>query len=52
VFRTVPDLIAAIDGYITHHNQHPRSFTWTATVEKILAKVQRARARLNKAASE
>ena len=52
VFRNVPDLMAAIDGYITHHNQHPRSFTWTATAEKILAKVQRARARLNKTASE
>jgi len=50
-FQSVPDLIAAIEGFIAHHNRHPRSFTWTAKVEDILAKVERAQAVLHKMAS-
>lgn len=46
VFKSVPDLIAAIEACIAHHNRPPRSFTWTAKVEDILAKVERARAML------
>ena len=51
VFQSVPDLIAAIEDFIAHHNRHPRSFTWTAKVEDILAKVARAQAVLHKMAS-
>jgi transposase len=38
-FRNVPELIAAIKEYLDNHNQNPRIFTWTASVERILAKV-------------
>jgi len=38
-FRNVPELIAAIKGYLDNHNQNPRVFTWTASVENILTKV-------------
>lgn len=51
IFKSVADLIAAIEASIAHHNRHPRSFTWTAKVEDIMAKVERARAVLHKMAS-
>lgn len=51
VFKSVADLIAAIEAFMAHHNRHPRSFTWTAKVEDILAKVERARTVLHKMAS-
>ena len=52
VFRSVEELTTAIMDYIEHHNNNPRSFTWTAKAEDILAKVRRARAVLDKMASE
>jgi len=48
VFRSVKELIAAIDEYVAKHNQNPQSFTWTAKAENILEKVRRARAVLDK----
>ena len=51
VFKSVPDLLAAIEEFIAPHNRHPRSFTWTATVADILAKVERGRRALHKTAS-
>jgi hypothetical protein len=51
VFKGVPDLIAAIEEFVAHHNRHPRSFTRTAKVEDFLAKVERARTVLHKMAS-
>jgi transposase len=51
-FRSVPELIKAIDEYIAHHNAFPSTFTWTAKVEDILSKVARARKVLDKTASE
>jgi len=51
VFKSVEQLTAAINDYIAHHNQNPRSFTWTAKVEDILEKVRRAREVLDKAAT-
>jgi transposase len=39
IFKSVPELIAAIQEYLDNHNQNPRIFTWTASVEQILAKV-------------
>ena len=39
-FASVQVLIAQIRDYITHWNTNPTPFTWTATAEEILAKVQ------------
>ncbi len=41
-------LIEAIQSFIDAHNQNPKSFTWTAKVETILAKVRRARTLLDR----
>jgi transposase len=38
-FRNVRELRAAIEDYVHHHNLKPRVFTWTASAERILAKV-------------
>jgi transposase len=48
VFRSVPDLVQAIQDYIAHHNENPTTFVWTKKAEDILAKVTRARAALHK----
>jgi Transposase and inactivated derivatives len=45
-FHSVPDLIAAIEAYLTAHNDQPRPLVWTATAENILAKVARGRVAL------
>ena len=52
VFHNVEQLISAITEYIENHNQQPKAFVWTASVERILAKVRRAREVLDKAQSE
>jgi len=39
-FRSVPDLIRAIEDYVTHHNRHAEPFIWTATAAAILRKVR------------
>jgi len=52
VFRSVEELVTALMDYVAQHNEHPESFTWTAKVEDILAKVRRARAVLDKISSE
>jgi transposase len=39
VFRSVPELVAAIEAYLQHYNTHPTPFAWTATVDAILEKV-------------
>ena len=46
VFRSVPDLIAAIEEYLRVHNEDPKPFVWTATAESILEKVRRGRVTL------
>jgi transposase len=51
-FRSVAQLIRAILDYVAAHNDHPKSFVWTAKVEDVLAKVRRARAVLDKISSE
>jgi transposase len=48
VFKSVADLIAAIQAYIQHHNQNPKPFVWTAKAEEIIAKYRRAKAVLDK----
>jgi hypothetical protein len=48
VFRSVPELIAAIDAYMTQRNAQPTPFVWTKSAQEILAKVNRARIALDK----
>jgi transposase len=46
VFRSVPELVEAIEQYIATHNQNPKPFVWTAKANDILQKVIRANARI------
>ena len=46
VFRSVAALIAAIEEHLRVHNAAPKPFIWTAKATGLLAKVTRARARL------
>jgi len=48
VFKSVAELIAAIEAYIQHHNSNPKPFVWTAKAEDIIAKYRRAKAVLDK----
>jgi len=47
-FRSVPELVAAIEDYVGHHNANPKPFIWTAKANDILEKVKRGRAALDK----
>jgi transposase len=51
VFRSVPDLVAAIYDYLEAHNADPKPFIWTASAEEILEKVKRGRVALGRVAS-
>lgn len=42
-FLSVPDLVAAIQEFLTAWNEKPRPFVWTATVDSIVAKLARCR---------
>ena len=44
VFRSVPELVQAIEAFVAAYNDHPQPFVWTASVETILAKVNRCKA--------
>ena len=48
VFKSVPELQAAIADYLDLHNSQPKPFIWTAKAADILAKVTRAKAALVK----
>jgi hypothetical protein len=48
VMRSVPELVCTIEQYLERHNLDPKPFIWTAKASDILAKVTRARVRLNK----
>lgn len=52
VFRSVPELVDAVEDYIAKHNRDPKPFIWTAKASDILQKVSRARRSLDKARSE
>src|SRR5437870_778610 len=43
VFRSVADLQASIEAFLTAWNQAPKPFVWTATVESIQEKLTRCR---------
>jgi transposase len=47
VFTSVPELVAAINEYIAHHNINPKPFIWTKSARDILQKVIRANSRLS-----
>ena len=44
VFHSVPELIDAIDQFLAAHNQDPKPFIWTASIDSILEKVGRCKA--------
>jgi hypothetical protein len=48
VFRSVPELIAAIDAYIAQRNAKPTPLGWTKTTQEILTKVNRAKRALDR----
>ena len=48
VFRSLPELIAALERYLAQHNKAPKPFIWTATAKDILSKVTRARKKLTR----
>ncbi len=43
VFRSVVDLQAAINRYISEHNAEPKPFVWTADPERVLAAISRGK---------
>jgi transposase len=45
-FPSVEILVKAIEEYLEHHNQNPKPFVWTASVDHILEKVSRCKATL------
>jgi transposase len=45
-FVSVPDLQKAIEEFLSAWNRDPKPFVWTATVESIMKKIARARAKL------
>ena len=45
-FVSVADLQEAIEEFMQAWNQNPKPFIWTATVEDIIKKIDRARAKL------
>ncbi len=48
VFKSLPDLVTALENYLIQHNKEPKPFIWTAIAKDILAKVTRARKKLAK----
>ena len=48
VFHSLPELVVALEEYLTHYNENPTPFVWTAQANDILKKVERARKKLRK----
>ena len=48
VFRSVEELKASIDAFLTVWNNDPKPFVWTATVESITEKLSRCRQTMEK----
>jgi transposase len=44
VFRSVPELVAAIEEFIRLNNKNPEPFVWTKKVEEILGKINHCKA--------
>ena len=47
VFRSVDELVTAIELFMLAHNENPKPFIWTASARDILEKVMRAKTKLN-----
>jgi len=47
VFRSVLELIDALDLFVDKHNENPKPFIWTAASKDFLAKVMRGKEALN-----
>jgi transposase len=45
-FVSVPDLKQAIEEFLRSWNENPKPFIWTATVEGIMTKIERARVKM------
>ena len=45
-FVSVPELVQAIEAFLGAWNENPKPFVWTAKLEDILQKIERARAKL------
>jgi len=52
VFRSVTELVNAIEHYVSVHNKDPKAFVWTAKANDILQKVIRANSRLSSKQNE
>ena len=48
VFRSVDQLVAAIEDYLAKYNATPTQFQWTKDADTILAKIDRARRALTR----
>lgn len=48
-FRSLAELIRAIEEYVAHHNRHAEPFIWTATAALILRKVRHCKEALETA---
>src|SRR5260370_35160810 len=46
-FHHVKELIHAINYYINNHNQNPRVFVWSASVQQILTKIAKCKEALD-----
>ncbi len=46
-FKNVPELIDAITQYLENHNQNPRVFIWSASVERIMTKIAKCKEALD-----
>ena len=47
VFKSVDELVCAIELFVLAHNEDPKPFIWTASARDILQKVKRAKTKLN-----
>jgi hypothetical protein len=45
-FGSVPDLKQAIEAFMQAWNKNPKPFIWSATVEDIIKKIDRARVKM------
>ena len=52
VFKSVDELVAAIELFVLAHNEEPKPFIWTASARDILEKVMRAKAKLKTVQTE
>jgi transposase len=51
-FRSVRDLIGAINQYVRSYNQNPRPFQWVASASQIIRKVRKYKALIETSAGE